>query len=97
MFDTLPKDPLVVLDWTWKQYQPFVDNLSARELSLDNVHQYLVDWTMLLEFWSETEARLYIATALDTTDEAAQAKYESFLDDIYPQSCAADQTIKEKF
>ena len=97
MFDTLPEDPLEVLNWSWVQYQPFVDDLISRHLIANNVSQFLADWSRLMGFWSETYARLYIATALDTTDEAAQQKFEIFLDGIYPKSQSADQEIKEKF
>ncbi|MEN8173176.1 MAG: M3 family oligoendopeptidase [Chloroflexota bacterium] len=97
MFETLPKNPKDVLPWTWEKYQPFVDKLLAREIDAGNVHQYLADWTRLAELWDETEARLYIATALDTTDQNAQQAFDTFLEGVYPNSQAADQKIKEKF
>jgi len=97
MFNTLPKNPKDVLPWSWEQYQPYVDDLLAQKINVNNVHQYLADWTRLAELWDETEARLYIATALDTTSENAQHAFEAFLDGVYPQSKAADQKIKEKF
>ncbi len=97
MKNSLPINPLDVLSWTWEQYEPFVENLLAQEIHADNIHQYLADWTRLAELWDETEARLYIATAQNTTSEQAQQAFETFLDGVYPQSQAADQKIKEKF
>ncbi|MBE9524723.1 MAG: M3 family oligoendopeptidase, partial [Chloroflexi bacterium] len=97
MNDTLPNNPQHVLSWTWEQYQPYVEDLLSQDIHADNVHQYLADWTRLAELWDETEARLYIATALDTASEEAQQAFELFLDSIYPESQAADQKIKEKF
>ncbi len=94
---TLPNNPQHVLSWTWEQYQPYVEDLLSQDINADNVHQYLADWTRLAELWDETEARLYIATALDTASEDAQQAFELFLDSIYPESQAADQKIKEKF
>jgi len=97
MFNTLPKNPKDVLPWSWEQYQPYVDDLLAQKINVDNLHQYLANWTRLPELWDETEARLYIATALDTTSENAQHAFETFLDGVFAQSKAADQKIKEKF
>ncbi len=97
MFTSLPKNALDLLDWSWDQYQPFADDLLKRSLNEENITQYLADWSRLLEFWEETEARLYIDTALDTSDKSAQKRFETFLEDVYPQSKAVDQKIKEKF
>lgn len=97
MFMSLPKNAQTILGWSWDQYQPFVDNLLNNQLSAENINQYGAAWSRLLELWDETEARLYIDTALDTTDEAAQKRFEIFLESVYPQSKAADQKIKEKF
>ena len=97
MFRSLPKNALDLLDWSWDRYQPLVDDLLKRSLDANNVSSYLADWSRLLEFWEETEARLYIDTALDTRDESAQERFEFFLENVYPQAKAADQKIKEKF
>ena len=39
MFQTLPKNPKDVLPWSWEKYQPYVDDLLAREINAGNVHQ----------------------------------------------------------
>ncbi len=97
MFTSLPKNAQDILDWSWDLYQPFVDDLLNRQLHESNSAEFLADWSRLLEFWEEIEARLYIDTALDTTNEGAQKRFETFLEGVYPQSKAADQKIKEKF
>ncbi len=97
MFKSIPNYAQDFLEWSWDQYQPLVDDLLERKLKKENVDQYLGDWSRLLEFWSETQARYYIDTAMDTTDEAAQNRLETFLENVFSQSKAADQKIKEKF
>jgi len=96
MFDSLPKSSLEVLDWSWEKYQPFVDDLGNRELTADNIHQYLIDWTRFYELVMESYMRLYLATSMDTTDEVAQKKFHAFLDEIYPPALVALQKFKEK-
>ncbi len=95
MFETLPKNFIEVLDWPWEKYQSYVDDLISRELSVNNVHQFLADWTRFYEMETEVYVRLYLATSLDTTDESAQRQYHKFLDEIYPQALAAFQQLKE--
>jgi oligoendopeptidase F len=96
MFSTLPKSSDEVLDWAWSQYQPYVDDLTSRDLSADNIHPYLSDWTHFHEVVNEAYVRLYLHTSMDTTDEDAQKKFHTFLDEIYPPSLVAEQKLKEK-
>jgi oligoendopeptidase F len=96
MFDTLPKNALEVIDWTWEQYQPYVDDLISRGLTADHIHPYLADWTRLVEVIYEAHTRLYLATSMDTRDDAAQKKFHAFLDEIYPPALVAFQQCKEK-
>ncbi len=97
MFKSIPNYAQDFLEWSWDQYQPLVDDLLEMQLNEENVDQFLGDWSRLLEFWSETQARHYIDTAMDTTDEAAQNRLETFLENVFSQSKAADQKLKEKF
>ena len=84
------------MQWSWPEIEPYFQDLAGRELSAQNVHEWLLDWTRLNERLHETLQRLYVAITVDTTDREAQQRYEYFLDEIFPPSQAADQKLKEK-
>jgi oligoendopeptidase F len=96
MFSQLPKTGGEFIDWNWQQIEPFYQDLLARPLDVDNVDVWLRDWTCLNDLVSEVYARLNLATTQDTTNEEAEARYNNFLDQIYPVVQSAEQKLKEK-
>jgi oligoendopeptidase F len=96
MFSQLPKTGGEFMDWNWQQIEPFYQDLLARPLDVDNVDVWLRDWTCLNDLVSEVYARLNLATTQDTTNEEAEARYNNFLDQIYPVVQSAEQKLKEK-
>jgi oligoendopeptidase F len=96
MFDTLPESAFEVLDWSWEQYEPFVQELVERPLTSEGFPQWMADWSRLKFLIKETDNRLYVGTSIDTTDEEAEANYFRFLEEICPHAEAADQKLKEK-
>ncbi|MCD4687582.1 MAG: M3 family oligoendopeptidase [Anaerolineae bacterium] len=96
MFTTLPQTVDDFMALSWEQIVPFFDDLRARDLTADTAPMWLADWTRLSELIMETYARLYVPTTQDTTDEAAEERYHTFIEHIYPQAQAADQRLKEK-
>ena len=96
MFSTLPDNALEILDWDWPKFEPYYEQLYDRPLNSGNLSQWLEDWTKLSELVRETSNRLYIATSVDTTDGEAERMYESFLDNIFPESESAEQKLKTK-
>ncbi|NDJ78525.1 MAG: M3 family oligoendopeptidase, partial [Chloroflexi bacterium] len=96
MFDTLPHKIEDFMDWPWSQIEPFFQDLAARPLTADTLDDWLADWTGIAARVMETQARLYVATTQDTTDEEAEARYHAFLENVVPAAEAADQQLKEK-
>ncbi len=95
----LPSLPLTTDDfktWPWPQIEPYFNDLAACPLDEGNVAGWLADWTRLGKLLSETYQRLYVATTVNTTDTLAQQRFNAFVDDIYPQAQAAEQTLKQK-
>ncbi len=95
-FDDLPTTIQPVLDWEWPQFAVYFDDLEARDLTADNVADWLKDWTRIAEVLSELGTRLQVATTQDTTDDAAEVAYKRFLDDIQPHYRSAEQNLKAK-
>ncbi len=96
MFNSLPQSPEMLLQWSWPEIEPYYLDLAARELRPDNVTTFLSDWTRLAERVDELQQRLYLATTLNTADAAAEQRFHTFLDHIYPATQAAEQRLKEK-
>lgn len=96
MFDTLPTRPEDFLHWRWEQFQPFYADLEARELTADNVIDWLTDWARLGQRVREIYSRLSVATTLDTTDEEAEKRLIEYIGGTVEPARAADQKLKEK-
>lgn len=96
MFRSLPDSALEFRDWSWSQIKPYFDDLADRSLEASNVADWLADWSRLGSLLYETYQRLYVAITVDTTDQAAQQRYQAFLDQIYPHAQDADHRLKRK-
>ncbi len=82
--------------WPWAKIDPYFQELTGRTLTPDTLSAWMKDWTRLAHLVYESFSRLYIATTLDTTDEEAQKRFHTFLEEVRPQAQAADQKLKEK-
>lgn len=96
MLESLPKNESEILDLNWVDLEPYYQDLTGRELDQETVHQWLTDWSSLIDLGSEMYARLNVAVTLDTTDEVAEASFNAFLENIYPAAQSANQVLREK-
>ncbi len=74
MFKTLPKDPLIFLQWNWAQLKPFANELESRHLSNSTLPEWMMDWSDLSRVLSECYARLWVATTQHTDDPEIQTE-----------------------
>jgi oligoendopeptidase F len=96
MFTTLPKDPQVFINWDWAQIKPYMDDLLKRPLSPTSLDDWVMDWSDLNRILSEIYARLWVATTLNTADQHAKNRFNTYLDETYTPSQAANQVLKQK-
>lgn len=96
MFDTLPTTPEEFTDWPWETYQAYYEELAARELTPENVEQWMADWTAVTERAYESYSRLSLAKSQDTTDAEIETRFNKFLETIFPPFMQADQMLKVK-
>ncbi len=96
MLPSLTTNPEEFIQWDWQRYEPYFQDLLSRPLDRDNVGEWLAMWTRLGELVIESHNRLLLAVNLDTTDEAAEARFYAFLDGVFLKAQAADQKLKEK-
>jgi len=96
IFVKLPTTAAAVIDWTWDDFVPYIDELRGRELTTETVQQFLTDRARLLNVAAEIVNRLEVATTLNTKDEAAQQKFLAFLGETIEELEVADQDFKQK-
>ncbi len=96
MFTSLPDNAFEFIEWSWPQIEPYYQDLRDRPIDAANISNWLSDWSRLTALLEERYNRSYVATTVDTTDEAAEKRLKAFLDEIYPHYQAAEQTLKEK-
>src|SRR4051812_41940890 len=96
MLAALPKTVDEVMSWTWPQIAPYYDEIAARPLSDDNVDQWLADWSKLANLLDETRTRMEVGMTRNTEDTALEARFNTFLSDVFPEIQKAEQRLKEK-
>ncbi len=97
MFRSLPQTAEEITHWTLTQIEPYFGDLMNRELTVENVGEWLADWTAIVSRVLEMRSRLSLANTRDTTDAEAEQRYHAFLENILPFTLAADQKLKHKF
>lgn len=85
MFDSFPKSALDVLDWSWEQYRPYAEHLLAQPLNQENARAWLADWSRFAAIYSEAGSRISVAITLDTTDKAAEDRFNHFVEQVVPE------------
>ncbi|MBE2201874.1 MAG: M3 family oligoendopeptidase [Anaerolinea sp.] len=96
MFDSLPNTVTTFADWTWEQIEPYYAELEQRPLQPGAIHQWLLDWSALTRLIFERFSRLSVAKTVDTTDEAAETAFNTYMDTVFMPSQAAEQTLRLK-
>ncbi len=96
MSSFLSVTPQEFSSWNWSQIEPFYLELNKREITAAHLAGWLADWSQLSGLVYETYQRLYVAITVDTTDERAQSRYNTFLDEVFARSEMAEQKLKQK-
>jgi len=81
---------------SWSNFAPRFESLLAFDLSPENVHVWLKNWSDFSEELDEIGSKLYVAKTVNTADESADGNYKFYVDEIYPNLAAAQNDLKEK-
>jgi oligoendopeptidase F len=87
-------EQLLALDWP--QLDAYVQELLAQKLDAQTVAGWLKGWSDLNRAIEEIFARLYVGVTADTTDADMDARFNAFMDGIYPKALEANQALKMK-
>ncbi|MCY3781622.1 MAG: M3 family oligoendopeptidase [Chloroflexi bacterium] len=96
MFEGLPETYEHCRDWTWDEFEPLAQALVAVDLSADNVESWLDGWTQITRLYYEIGSRAFVATTVDTSDEAAVERYRIFNDHIQPEYSRVQNQLNRK-
>ena len=93
---SLPTDAKSILALTWSDYEPFYEELESCPLSNETIETWLEDWSRLAETADEQYTRLSIATNVNTADQAAEERFNRYIENIQPKVKIAEQKLKDK-
>ena len=96
MYSDLPQEITEFMNLPWAKIEPYYRELESSPLQSGNLSEWLSAWTSLFNLVNETQARLYVATTLATDDPAAEQRYQSYLDNIFPQASDWEQKLRKK-
>ena len=82
MFENLPSDYTVALDWGWDDWQPYFNALSETDLTEDNIETWLLNRDAVSRLMWEVSARINVATTVDTNDEVAENRLKKFMGEV---------------
>lgn len=88
--------PEQLLAITWEDLKPYYQELQTATLFEGNIEDWLEGWSNLDKVVVELNNRRYVATTVDTTDQAAKDALVDFLDTIMVNIRAFDQRLTEK-
>lgn len=92
----LPTTAMPILDWSWKDIEPYFQELTSSSLDEKTLPRWLDEWSTLSKLMEELYWRLYDATMIDTSNQDAEQRYANYLDHIRPQVKTNEQKLKEK-
>ena len=96
LFPDLAPSKDELLKWNWTDFEPYYRELETFPLSAENLSTWLAGWSAVLGCVKDLSTWLYVATTVNTADQAAKAHYEAYLEDIFPRAMQAEQRLKRK-
>lgn len=96
MLSPLPGTSAEVMNWEWDRLSPHFEELANRDLTADNIGEWLEDWTCLHNLVNEVGTRLQVGTTVNTADLETKERFDRYLDTIFEESAEIEQRLKEK-
>lgn len=89
-------NPPDFMAWTWDDIEPQYRELAGRTLTAETVDRFLRDWTDLGNRIGELGTRLDLATDMNTADEEASARFQTYVQEIMPRVEEAENELAKK-
>ena len=92
----LPSESKVMQNWKWNEYKPYFEDLLNQNIDKTNVNAWMKYWSDFSELIGEVGTEVYVATTVDTTDEDAKNRFNTFLEDVSENASSKNQALRKK-
>ena len=92
----LPSESKVMQNWKWNEYKPYFEDLLNQNIDKTNVNTWMKYWSDFSELIGEVGTEVYVATTVDTTDEDAKNRFNTFLEDVSENASSKNQALRKK-
>ena len=83
-------------NWKWNEYKPYFEDLLNQNIDKTNVNAWMKYWSDFSELIGEVGTDVYVATTVDTTDEDAKNRFNTFLEDVSENASSKNQALRKK-
>lgn len=95
MTHTAPQ-PETWTQWDFAELESEYQVLEKEQITSSTVSDWLARWSQTAERCDELYNRLYVATTVNTADQEARQRFETFMENSFPAWQSAEQRMKEK-
>jgi len=92
----LPSNSKEMQNWKWENYEPFFEYLLDQEIDKININSWMKYWSDFSELIGEVGTDVYVATTVDTTDEDAKTRFNTFLENVSENASSKNQILRKK-
>tara|TARA_B110000438_G_scaffold303094_1_gene363116 strand:- start:7615 stop:9321 length:1707 start_codon:yes stop_codon:yes gene_type:complete len=92
----LPSNSKEMQNWKWGNYEPFFEYLLSQDIDKTNINTWMKYWSDFSELIGEVGTDVYVATTVDTTDEDAKNRFNTFLEDVSENASSQNQILRKK-
>ena len=83
-------------NWKWGDYEPFFEYLLNQEIDKTNINSWMKYWSDFSELIGEVGTDVYVATTVDTADEDAKNRFNTFLENVSENASSKNQILRKK-
>lgn len=83
-------------DWGWAEFEPYAEELLAREISTDNLTEWLTDQSHFLGLIHELNGRLSVAVDQNTDDQPAKDSLNRFKEQVWSKISHLTNQLERK-
>ena len=92
----LPSNSKEMQNWKWENYEPFFEYLLDQDIDKININSWMKYWSDFSELIGEVGTDVYVATTVDTADEDAKTRFNTFLENVSENASSKNQILRKK-
>ncbi len=96
MFKNFSLSYVETTDWGWKEFEPYSQELIDREITPNNLAEWLEDQSKFLELIHELNGRLSVAVDQNNDDQTAKDRLNHFRDQVWSKTHHLTNQLEQK-